>query len=1108
MVQCIAYDKNHFQRASLILTYVLLLAALVGPVSLLARQVKPPHFNHLENKTLEAVGHQWAAIQDRQGFMWFGGRHGLVRYDAYSFKSYLYNADNPRSLSANFVVALEVGIDGHLWVGTRQGINRYDIESDDFTRFLHDPNDSSSISASIAGFNGILHDSKGNMWFGTSGGGLNRFEPKSDSFERIELRVKLSSVKGGSRDVVMDEVRALFEDRHGIVWMGCGSATGRVSGVCAFNGVTGGVEFYPYDLLENVNNVGYQAVMNFYEDFQGQLWLATLGGGLHCFDRSTASFIHFRHSLADPSSLGHDEVWKVMEDKHKNLWVGTDKGGLNRLNRSDPAKIFDRYVHRPGDLSSIASNKVSSIYEDHFGGLWLGYYPSGVSLLNRYSSEFRQYRHELDNRNSLTSSSVRALAETAQGNLWVGTEKGLNYIDRQTGDITQYHHNTLDPFSASSLPVDAVSTLLVDSHGVLWVGFYRGGLSRFNPASGSAIGNFTHYRADPENLSSLSSDTIFTLYEDSNQVLWVGTENGLSRYLPDTDTFIRYLSNDKDIGLMSFEWVYSMLEDSQGNFWLGLDSGLTLMDRQAGTFQHYRHDDADRTSLGVGAVRAMHEDKKGHIWLGLSGGGLNAFNPDSMTSFRKYHVEDGLQNNFVEGILEDDQGNLWISTGQGLSQFNSDTERFRNFTKDHGLAGNLHNSPAHLKSAQGELMFGSSEGLTIFNPETMFKNDLVPPIVITDFQLFHKPVSIGAKGSPLRKAIMVTKELTLTHGQSVFSFEFSALNYSFPEMNQYAYMLQGFDPGWTYSGARRTATYTNLDPGRYVFKVKGTNNEGVWNHRGAKVIIHILPPWWQTWWAYMVYMLLGLLSVLWIVKYQINKLALVERIRLDKIKDIFLSSTSHELRTPLVGIISLTDLVLKKEAEPLSKSSRECLDMVSASAKRLSLLINDILDYSQIVANRLKLYYDVVDMFPLTDSVFKLLLPVANPKGIQLINALTEDLPKLNADEDRVQQIMLNLVGNAIKYSDGGWVKVSARQAGVMLEVTVEDTGLGIPENKQKEVFESFCQLSSSARRASGGMGLGLSITKQLVEMHGGRLWLISAVGKGSRFIFTLPLNT
>lgn len=1077
---------------------------LVSPV-LAQEESQAPYFNHINNKKLEAIGHQWVTIQDSLGFMWFGGRQGLVRYDAYEFKPYLNDPDNPRSLSSNFIVALAIDRSGGLWIGTRNGLNRFNIETDDFTRFIHDTNDHNSISASIIGFNGILQDTKANMWFGTSGGGLNLYDSQSETFQRIKMEAQLQSESGLLTPVEMDEVRALYEDRHGLLWMGCGSSKAKMSGVCSYSHETQKLEFFSYDRLGETANIGYQSAMNFVEDYQGRLWLATLGGGLYRINRPRQRFEHFVHDPADPTSIGNNEVWRIIEDRNRTLWLGTDKGGLNRYYEHGDEEHFSRYLHANGEQSSISTDKVSSIYEDRFGGFWLGYYPAGVSLLNPYASAFRQYRHDPSDGKSLSNNGIRAIVETARGDFWIGTEKGLNFLNRSTGEVTRYHYDPEQPKSSTGLSGDAVSALLIDKHGSLWIGYYRGGLSRFRVSQNNLSGQFIHYHSEPGNPTSLSSDVIFALYQDRNGVIWVGTENGLSQFVPETNNFLRYLSNDRDLGLMSYKWIYSLLEDSRGNFWLGLDSGLALMDRKTGAFKYFYHS-GESGSIGPGSVRALHEDNQGQIWLGLSGGGLNHFDPERPNMFTHYTVADGLINAFVEGILQDERGNIWVSTAQGLSQLDPMTEKFRDFTKDHGLAGNLHNYPAHLKSQLGEMVFGSSDGVTIFNPDKIYKNDQAPPIVITDFTLFHKPVKIGSEKSPLKRSITVTDEISLNHQQSVFSIEFSALNYSFSNMNEYAYRLDGFDADWTYSGGRRSATYTNLDPGTYVFRVKGTNNEGVWSDSTRDITIHILPPWWKSWWAYTIYFSLGLMSLLAIVRYQMNRVALAERIRLDKIKDTFLSSTSHELRTPLTGIISLTDLVIANEAENLSADSKESLGMVSTSAQRLSLLINDILDYSQIVDDRLKLYRDCVDISLMTETVFKLLLPLAKPKDIELLNEIVQPIPDVDADSDRVQQILLNLIGNAIKYSGSSIIRVFATQIHEDLVIAVEDTGVGIPADQQQVIFEPFCQLECSKGRAAGGAGLGLPITKKLVEMHGGTLWLTSEVGKGSCFHFTLPI--
>lgn len=1065
---------------------------------------KDPYFSHVNDKHLEAIGHQWATIQDSQGFMWFGGRQGLVRYDAYSFKPYLYDSEDMHSLSANFIVALEVDNTGNLWVGTRSGINRYNVKRDNFTRFLYVENGRGDARETIVGFNGILSDSKGRLWMGTSGEGLTQFDFTTNTFKPVLFETQYFNIKHTKKVMTMTEVRALYEDKNATLWMGCGSSKFKESGICSYDPESGTSHFYPFDVFETQHSISFQTAMNFAEDKNGQLWLATLGGGLYRIDAQNKTFEHFHHDPSNERSIGHDEVWAVKTDTIGTVWVGTDKGGLNRLSRN---KDFDRFQSNPDKKDSLLTNKVSAIYEDRSGGLWLGYYPSGVSLLNRYANDFHLYRHEVNNPNSLSNSGIRALAETEEGNLWVGTEKGLNFIHRTSNKITRFTHDPQRPTSPKHLPVDAVSALLVDSNNNLWVGLYRGGLCKYTADADDVYGSFERFHSIDGVRSSISSDTIFSLYEDSNGTVWIGTENGLNKFNAKTNSFSRYLSSDKDIGLMSFEWVYAIMEDSKGNFWLGLDSGLALMDRIANTFSFFRHKDSMSSSISEGAVRTIFEDSRGAMWVGFNGGGLNRFSyPDIHSSIEKFNVRSGLVNDFVEGILEDRNGNIWASTGQGLSQIDPNTLKIRNFTQNHGLAGSLHNYPAQIKTQAGELVFGSATGLSIFNPETLYKNTNPPKVVFTNFLLNHKTTNIQDNRSPLNESITTAKSVTLHPDQPVFSIEFSALNYQFSHMNQYAYILDGFDKDWVYSGTNRSATYTNLDPGTYTFRVKGSNNEGVWGTENKSLIIHVLPAWWQTWWAYFLYTSIIVLVAFWTIRFQINRLALIERIRMDKLKDTFLSSTSHELRTPLTGIISLTDIVLKSDSRSLSDTSREYLDMVVNSAKRLSLLINDILDYSLIKANKLHLHKEIFDLHPLVNTTIKLLQPMAHPKGIELLNKLPKVIPEVEADRDRVQQIFLNLMTNGIKYSDQGWVKVEARVVDSMLEISVSDTGLGIPKNEQTAVFDSFHQLNDLKQGSAEGAGLGLSITKRLVELHGGRIKLQSTLGKGSYFIFTLPI--
>ena len=1140
-----------------------------APLAPLAPHAKKPHsltpqahqnkvrFNTLKNRQLDSIGDIYAIIQDRQGFMWFGGLQGLARYDGYTFKLYRYQANKPLSLSDNRILDLLVDNSGQLWVATGNGANRYNTISDDFTRFVHDPHDPTSIGAGEVW--SMLQDSMNTLWLGTSEGGLNRFQAPfrgdGGKFDRIALH---------ANQAVFDGIGGLFEDKQGIMWMGCYSSMAKIGGICTLpiltmervprssmtDSVTFAVPvtFYPFDPRNpnSVKSIGSEEVSKIYEDSEGHVWIATVGGGLNRFDRETKRFVHYRHKPDRPTSLGHDQVRTVLGDSHDNLWIGTDKGGLNRLNwagEGEGEAVFDRYLHHSDDPGSIASDSVRSIYEDRFKGLWLGHFPSGVSISNDYASAFHNFYSDTEghdpsnntststnNKNSLSHSSILAIAETALGDLWVGTEKGLNHINRQTGEITRYYHKPKDPLSPSGLPADAVLALLIDSQGVLWVGTHNGGLSRFDvPAdyvpTDKALGTFTHYRSEPGNPFSLSDNRVWSLYEDRDTNLWVGTASGLHRYqaLSHTSsntgkaTFIRYQPNANDPSSIPSGWVRCLLEDTRGDFWVGTGAGLSLMDRNKGVFQNYLHSEAESGGIGAGGVLVIHEDKKGRLWLGLQGGGINRFDRLGPPFFKKYHLKDGLPDAFVTGILEDNQGALWLSTGYGVSQFNPDTERFRNYNQDHGLAGNVHNRSAYLKTAKGELVFGSTEGLTIFDPESVFVNKVAPPIVITDFRIANKSVAIDFAGLPLQSSLMQHsplqhKAITLNHKQSVFSFEFAALNYRFPHMNEYAYKLQGFDQQWTYSGTKRTATYTNLDPGHYVFKVKGSNNEGVWSEKGTEVAIHILPPWWLTWWAKIAYVVLFifLLSV-FIYTYLQRKrvqaeLQLNRKLQeLDKAKDSFLANTSHELRTPLNGIIGLSESLIDGLDGPPGKVTLENLKLIVNSGKRLSYLISDILDFSKLREHSVQLNRSAVDLFTLVDQVCQLSQPLIGTKPVTLINKVDKYQASIRADENRLQQILYNLVGNAIKFTDTGTVTISTSIEGSSLWMAVSDTGIGIPSDQLDKVFGVFEQVNREHN--TSGTGLGLAVTQQLVELHGGKITLTSEQGKGTTARFSLSVS-
>ncbi|MCP4664245.1 MAG: response regulator, partial [bacterium] len=694
-------------------------------------------------------------------------------------------------------------------------------------------------------------------------------------------------------------------------------------------------------------------------------------------------------------------------------------------------------------------------------------------------------------------------------------DKGLNRVDRERGTVVQYQPDPEDP---RSLPDDTVEALCEDRSGAIWVAT-QGGLARFDPDRGT----FTVYRSDPEVESSLDHDFVLRVYEDPRGRIWVGTSLGISRFEPATERFVRYRLGDEPEYLIG-----AILEDPTGSLWVGSRGhGLFQLDPDADPESppvHHRHDPADDNSLGNDDVNYLHPDRSGNLWIGTDAGGVDRLDR-ARERFTHYREEDGLASNQVVGILEDDAGRLWISTSQGLSRLDPRTGEIRNFGVEDGLQSHVFSYRSAFRNPRGEMFFGGIHGFNAFFPDRIRTGLYPPPVVLTEFQLFNESVPLRRvdSKSPLERSILETTELRLSHRHDVFSLEFAALHYASPQKNRYAYRLEGFDSDWTTTDAdKRFATYTNLDAGKYRFRVRGSNPSGVWSDEEASVWIVVAPPPWKSWWAYTLYALVLCAAVLSAVRAQKRKLdkeraarqkeleqerAVSRRLReVDKLKDEFLANTSHELRTPLYGISGLAESLIDGVAGQIPPAVKSHLAMIVTSGRRLSHLVNDILDFSQLRHQSLELTRRPVDLRPLVEVVLALSRPLVGAKSLVLTNAVPEDLPAADADEDRLQQILHNLVGNAVKFTESGSVEVAAEAGDGRLVVRVTDTGIGIPEQARERIFEAFEQADASTEREFGGTGLGLAVTRQLVALHGGEIEVQSTPGEGSTFSFTLPI--
>ncbi|HEY8939227.1 MAG TPA: diguanylate cyclase, partial [Cellvibrio sp.] len=633
-----------------------------------------------------------------------------------------------------------------------------------------------------------------------------------------------------------------------------------------------------------------------------------------------------------------------------------------------------------------------------------------------------------------------------------------------------------------------------------------------------ATGHFKHYLPDAGNPTAIRGREPWSVVSDSKGYLWIATEEGLNRYDPATDSFRYFIPPPEQLDGDKVLYARVVYVDRQDRIWVGAIRGLYLFDPHTESFTRYRHTDGDASTIAADFVFAIYEDSRGNFWVGTDGGGLNLMDR-STGKFTAYTSRHGLADDVVAGIIEDNQGYLWLGTQKGLARFDVDKKQFRNFDKRYGLNDNLFNRNTPVKLDSGELFFGNSKGFVLFNPAAITTNQHRPPVVFTNISILNKPAVIGGENSPLSRAINHTDSITLTHKDSVFTLEFAALNYQMSEENQYAYRMQGFDRDWIYAGNKRTATYTNLDAGTYVFEVKASNNDGIWSDEITRLTINILPPSWRTWWAYAIYAVMIATLFVWFLRIQRLRLqyeqqqveqerALVRRLQqVDKLKDEFLANTSHELRTPLNGIIGLAESLLDGVGGKLPAQAQYSLRLIAASGQRLSSLVNDILDFSKLKNQGIVLHKKALDLRVLVDIVITLSRPLIGDKQLQLNNRIATDLPAIYADEDRLLQILHNLIGNAVKFTHEGSVNVYAEVQGDQILVQIADTGIGIASEHLTDIFHAFHQIDSRIERAYGGTGLGLSITKQLVELHGGSISVESKPDYGSVFSVRLPMS-
>ena len=767
-----------------------------------------------------------ALLQDSQGFLWIGTQDGLNRYSGVDLLQFKNDPDDSNSISHNSVISLFEDYEGMLWIGTwGGGLNRMDLKTSQIDRFLPDEDNPDFLANGTV--TAISEDQNGHLWIGTQNG-LEMFDRESGKF------IHFKSMENNPDTLSSNVISTIVPANDGKLWIGTGSYNLEGKGLNLFDPNSGKAKRYQ-DVSPCMASANVSSIV---EMTDGNLWVgyggyAVSGGGLAHFNPSTNDCEQFLNEN-DRGQIVDNNVTDILIDQNQTLWVTMWNSGLF-YKSLDNKGGFQSIQHDAGDFDSLSSNNTYSLLLDHSNVLWIGTLSSGINKINLLSLQFRTYRNNGNNPNSIRSNHIGTFSETSDGTVWVGTwDSGLARFESSSGSFTHFQFDSGDENSISS---DLVMSLFTDHKDQLWIGTLGGGLNRYDEDKNQFI-RFMHDESGP---SSLIDNQVTNIVQDKQERLWIMTMGGLSRKDPGDDGFINYPFSENGLG---GPLVSAMIDGD--HLWVGTwGAGLYQMDLsdpknldpKTANWQIMKNDPEDSNTLSDNSVWVIHKSSTGLIWLGTQSG-LNRFDPQTQ-SYRHFTEKDGFRNTTILGILEDDFGNLWITTNNGLVKFDPVTERVQIYDKANGLQGNEFNSNGYYKSLKtGDFYVGGTNGFTVFNPLDIVPNQVAPNIVITDFKVFNESFPFNVQSD---------ETIALTYKQNFISFEFAALDFQSPKMNQYAYQLENFDPGWVVSGTRNFASYTNLPGGEYTFKVKAANNNGIWNETGVSIKLKIIPPFWQTW---------------------------------------------------------------------------------------------------------------------------------------------------------------------------------------------------------------------------------------------------------------------
>ncbi len=1077
-----------------VLFILLVCYCCVCPYVLFA-QKKQYQFSRLDNTNGLSHNQVNCIYKDATGFIWFGTMSGLNRFDGYGFKVFHHNIRDSQSIDDDFVRRIADAPENKMLVQTMSGVNIYDPITE---HFINAKTYLDKFGLPFYYFKNAVKI-KEQYWFAYADAGIFKIDAKKSTTSFKHIHGKANSIDSSFiEDIEKDSKNNLVVfHKNGILEL--------------FNTQKNEVVYRTSIPLAEARNQTYG--YRIYVDNDDDIWLFTPSdnSGVFYVNAKTKKVTHLS---SKNGQLNNDVVNGVVQDNKGKIWIGTDHGGVNIIDKKDFTS--DIISNSEDDITSLAQNSIYALYKDNLGIVWAGTYKRGVCFYHESVFKFPLYRHKSSDINSLPYDDINRFVEDAKGNIWIGSNGGgLFYFDRNSNTYQIFRHSE---FNSNSIANDVVVSLSIDHLSRLWIGYYFGGMDCYDGK------NFIHYRHSETNINSLSDDRVWDIKEDISGTLWIATlSGGLDKYNPVTKQFTHYKAG-AETGLHT-GYLSSLLFDDDSTLWIATADGIDVMNTRTQKFIHYG---SPSHPISNNNTTSFLKDHLGNIWISTRDG-LNVFDKKSKT-FQSFSINDGLPDNTTLDMLEDKDHRIWLSTPNGLSCITPRRDKSgyhiscKNYNELDGLQAKTFNVKASLKTSRGELLFGGNNGFNLFEPNAINFNTNLPQVAFTGFQLFNRTVNVGdvLNGHViLSESIATTKQITLRYDENIFTLEFAALSFANTEKNRYEFKLVGFDKDWQPGDSKsRKVTYTNLDPGEYTLLVKASNDDNIWNQTPTALKITILPPFWKTPLAYLLYMaaIAGILFLArkMIIERATMRFALAQERKeaqrmheLDLMKIKFFTNVSHEFRTPLSLILSPLDKIIRQATDYDAKKQ---LLLIHRNARRLLNLVNQLLDFRKMEVQELRLNPVKGEIIKFIKDISYSFTDIAGNKHIRF--SFHASVPQLYTqfDQDKIERILFNLLSNAFKFTpENGSISVQVDALGTnaenrcLLAIKVIDTGIGIPAEKHKDIFNRFFQHDLPGTIVNQGSGIGLSITKEFVKLHNGNISVESEPDKGSCFTVIIP---